>query len=193
MEDVNDLTQKIKSEFDNKLQETLRNVIQTYEIPRILDVGIRESYCLSIYVVKEEYNKGKRKSKKDDATVKISYSFNKSFCIEDVIKSDDIRDINLIFEILKPEIVASITNKIKFWSRGLFKAVNSYIKDYNFSLCVFPFQIYFDENDKIYISRLPNFSDLRFTELGKSEILTSREIVEKHTEVIQGIASFLTD
>ncbi|MBR2786976.1 MAG: hypothetical protein IKD76_05750 [Clostridia bacterium] len=184
----------IQQKFEDELKEVLRSIVESYEIAVVTSTGSE----LAIFVSSSNCSKDKRpkaKKKKNSRlnnNVKLSFSPTNSFDIEKTYNNDGLLDFWLLYQFVKPEVFTPATNRITYWSRALFKAVNTWISNYGVELQMLPFEAHFDENDDLQISKLPNFSDLLFVNpIDSQKTLKASDVIAKQLETISEVGSFV--
>ena len=190
---MDEMLRQLQQKFDTELNETVRKVVASYEIPTVSEDEIDPDKTITIFLTragagKSAKSKNSKKSSGKKVEVKIAFSLELTFEIHPSMLSE----LWLIFKILEPELVVPISNRITYWSRALFRAVDSMLNDYGYGLQLFPFQIFFDTNNNIHIAKMPKFENLKFIEVSNpNKVLNPSDVLLKHSEMLKGIENFL--
>ena len=155
------ITQNLNADLNGVLMET----VETHEIPMWPHELRDEDMCITIFAknANPKFTK-KNKCKTAVPRLDITHVLGSEFSLE-ALEDQRIKPTTLFFLYpeLKPECLEPVTAKIKYWSRTLFTAAQKwYRKSNDIELVMLPFEICLDYDDNTYLSRLPNFCDLRF-------------------------------
>lgn len=162
--DISSVTKSVSEKINSELRERLSEIIDDYSIPVFPTTQEKDEECLLTIYVSPESTKKNKKNKTVLPKLKIEFNTYSEFDLDKLREeSIYISDISYIWSILKAEYAEPARKQISSWSRQLFTALRKMYKEsYDLELLMLPFEIYIDENDIMYISRLPKFEDLWF-------------------------------
>ena len=191
--DTQDIIQRVTQNFNSELQETLLDELETYDISTYPSEQPKcEDMCITVFAkpVTPKVRK-KYKSKTSTTELDITFVVDTEFDLEK-LAARKINPSKLIFLTisLEADSFESSVGKIKFWSRILFKAAERLYRDKSLQLVLFPFEIYFDTSNNIYISRLPEFKDLRFLD-SKKTLVNNADYLNDQVTSYQKAIEFL--
>lgn len=160
------LVNRVINLLNHDLSTALHEVIKDYDIKLCEDDSTKNlDTALSIYVssnsLKPKTSKKNKKVRIFD--LKIAYSLELTFDLKYLssIKQPPYK-LEIIYMHTKAEKTQMIYNRITYWSKALFKKIYVLFEEYDLNLSMLPFEIFADENDELYISKLPTFNDLYF-------------------------------
>ena len=167
MEDKNiktEMEERILSNLEHELEEALNQVIHTYEIPLFLDENQKNkemAYSVFVSTNSPTPKKKNKKSKNAPANVSIGYSPDLTFDV-DYLNSIGLAPfkLSLIYMHTEAEYFQAVYNRISYWSKALFKKVAKAFECYSLDLNMLPYEIYWDMDKKLYISKLPILSTI---------------------------------
>ena len=161
------LTQ-VETQFESKLTEALTEFINSYDVPVSSDENRKLEKAITIFITRAKDSTSKRNVKnkylKNHPQVEIAFSQENNFDITEVRKAPHgLVEIHQIFEILNAKCTQSSLNRITYWSKAIFTAVSKAYSEDFLILEMLPFEVQFDENDQLSISKLPKVKDLYFS------------------------------
>ena len=161
------LTQ-VETQFESKLTEALTEFINSYDVPVSSDENRKLEKAITIFITRAKDSTSKRNVKnkylKNHPQVKIAFSQENNFDITEVRNAPHgLVEIHQIFEILNAKCTQSSLNRITYWSKAIFTAVSKAYSEDFLILEMLPFEVQFDENDQLSISKLPKVKNLYFS------------------------------
>lgn len=185
------VVERVTRNFNNELRTSLLETISEEEIPFCTPAERNEDRAITIFVsVDSKFNK---KKKNVPPKLNIQFSVILDFDIQKIRKEKQaIMDLQFIWNIVKDTLYSDTRRNISYWSREMFRTVRKlYKNDYDLNLFLFPFEVCFDESDKLYVSRLPNFEDLMFLDPNdpKNNLLDNKEFIQKQAMSIIEISN----
>lgn len=160
------MTERVIDSLNHDLEVAFKEVIKDYDIKTFLDDSTKNpetsiTVFVSSYTPKPKTSKKNKKFKQFD--LRIAYSPYLTFDVPYLISIGQAPyKLDIIYIHTKAEKTQFIYNRISYWSKALFKKIYGLFEEYGINLCMLPFEIYSDENDELYISKLPTFNDLTF-------------------------------
>lgn len=185
---MNSIAEIINSVTEN-LNSELRGYILTGEIP-LCETPKDENYCITIFVTRANV----KVSKKSKVTpIDVSYSEELDFDLQNLSRWPT--PVTHIWTIFEPDLYPMVLGKIKNWSRLFFKkAWELCHNEYNLDLMVLPFQVYCNEDNKLFVSKLPKFTDLRFRNKNPDEpVVDATDFINSQANAIFEVSQSITE
>lgn len=117
------------------------------------------NYCITIFAIQDPPSKGNSKKHHSKAT---HFQFCCDLQFDRAKIAGSLCDLRLLWQILKPECYQPSLNKISSWCRSFLTVTTHLCEKYDLNLCMIPFEVFFDLSDNLYVSKLPEFTDLMF-------------------------------
>ena len=183
--DVSSVIEQVRKNLDENLRCCLSETINEEEIP-ILPIEKRnEDMCITIFAKIDQ--KFSKKHKNAPPKIIVEFSSETDFDHQKLrTNHKPIVSIQFIYTLVKDSCLQSTQRDISCWAQYLFRdARKLYKMDYELELLMLPFEVSFDEDDNLYISRLPSFNDLWFLNpYNSKERLSNDEFINNQASAI---------
>lgn len=200
------LYDEIKSDFDNSLKSNFEIIINQNQFP-FSNEEFPENCYVTFFASNQDLKISKKKLsnyKLSHPTLKFNYSLERfpDFHETKKIIYSDIKNNTQSIASMKPMFLFSseletkwrdtIISRIHYWINTLFsQTLKMYEDKYSITLAFLMLEVYIDNPDNMFITKLPTFEDLIFvSSSNRKELINNDDFIKQFAEMIKNSPFF---